>query len=111
MNKKEVILSINPCIYGLNHHDPSVALISNGEILFGLEEERINGIKGSKGLFPAEAVKMCLDYCDFGWKDITRISIGYDPKLWMKRLHLELSRILQNHNRAGNKGQLYNFNT
>lgn len=107
MKKKEIILSINPCIYGLNHHDPSVAIVSNGEILFGLEEERINGIKGSKGLFPARAIKMCLDYCNLGWRDITRISIGYEPGLWMRRLQLELSKIIQNNYQAGSIAYLY----
>lgn len=52
MKKREYILSINPCIYGLNYHDPGAAIISDGEILFAIEEERLNGIKGSKGVFP-----------------------------------------------------------
>ena len=48
MKKSEYILSINPCIYGMNYHDPGAAIILDGEILFAIEEERLNGIKGSK---------------------------------------------------------------
>ena len=93
MSEKEYILSINPCIYGLNYHDPCAAIISNGEILFAVEEERVNGIKGSKGLFPEKAICLCLKYCNLCWDDITKISVGYDPKLWKGRLTLELLNI------------------
>ncbi len=41
MKKREYILSINPCIYGLNYHDPGAAIISDGEILFAIEEESL----------------------------------------------------------------------
>lgn len=96
-SKKEIILSINPCIYGLNHHDPSVALISDGKIVFAVEEERTNGIKGSKGIFPINSIKVCLDYCDLEWEDVTNIAIGYDPHLWKERLNLELMAIIRKH--------------
>lgn len=94
MKKREYILSINPCIYGLNYHDPGAAIISDGEILFAIEEERLNGIKGSKGVFPELSIKTCLDYCGIDKNQISCITIGYNPELWMKRLQLELDNII-----------------
>lgn len=94
MNRREIILSINPCVYGLNYHDPSIAIIIDGKVAYGIEEERINGIKGSKGMFPTNSIKEGFNYCGLSWEDITGIAIGYSPKLWMKRLDLELSKII-----------------
>ena len=34
--KNEILLGINPCIYGLNYHDPSVVVFINGEVVFGI---------------------------------------------------------------------------
>ena len=94
MKKSEYILSINPCIYGMNYHDPGAAIILDGEILFAIEEERLNGIKGSKGIFPELSIKACLDYCGIDKNQISCITIGYNPELWMKRLQLELVDII-----------------
>lgn len=77
MKTREIILGINPCTYGLNYHDPSIALIENGRVIYAVEEERLNGIKGSKGIFPIESIKAGLDYCDLLWEDISGIAIGY----------------------------------
>jgi carbamoyltransferase len=50
-------LGINPCIEGINYHDPSVALVSEGGTLFAAEEERFNRVKGSPGQFPLRALQ------------------------------------------------------
>lgn len=97
----EYILSINPCVHGLNYHDPSVAIISEGKILFAIEEERLNGIKGSKGIFPAKAIKYALDYCRIKESDITGIAVGYDPMLWQERKETELLSILRKNTTTG----------
>lgn len=91
---KEYILSVNPCIYGLNYHDPGAAIISDGEVLFAIEEERLNGIKGSKGLFPSLAIQACLDYCGITKNQINCVTLGYNPDMWMQRLQLELDDIV-----------------
>lgn len=93
--KNEILLGINPCIYGLNYHDPSVVVFINGEVVFGIEEERCNRIKGSKGIFPSSAIKQSLIHCNLTWDDIDAIVIGYDPALWMDRLNLEILDIIQ----------------
>ena len=71
--KNEILLGINPCIYGLNYHDPSVVVFINGEVVFGIEEERCNRIKGSKGMFPSSAIKQSLIHCNLTWDDIDAI--------------------------------------
>lgn len=43
--KKEILLGINPCIYGLNYHDPAVVVLIDGRVAFGVEEERCNRVK------------------------------------------------------------------
>lgn len=92
--KKEYILSINPCIYGLNYHDPSVAIFEDGKILVAVEEERLNGVKGAKGFFPEKAIEKCLNIANLKISDINKIAIPYDPNLWGERLDLELDNII-----------------
>lgn len=106
----EYILSINPCVHGLNYHDPSVAIISEGKILFAIEEERLNGIKGSKGIFPAKAIKYALDYCRIKESDITGIAVGYDPMLWQERKETELLSILRKNTTTGNGSLVFDTN-
>ncbi len=106
VKNKEYILSINPCIYGLNYHDPGAAIISEGKIMYLVEEERLNGIKGSKGIFPSESIKRCLDFCGITWNDVTKIVIGYEPEKWMERCDLELEDIIVKN--KSNSDNLYN---
>ena len=86
MKKSEYILSINPCIYGMNYHDPGAAIILDGEILFAIEEERLNGIKGSKGIFPELSIKACLDYCGLDKNQISCITIGFAGQVYNRML-------------------------
>ena len=111
MEKKEIVLSINPCIFGLNYHDPAVAIISEGKILFGIEEERINGVKGSKGIFPTHAVKVALTHCGCTEDDITKIAVAYDPCLWKKRLDLEMTKIIYDNIGKNTGEQEYQVNS
>ena len=37
--------------FGSHVHDPSVAVVKDGKLLFALEEERLNRFKTSPGLF------------------------------------------------------------
>lgn len=109
MNKKYV-MSINPGDYGLNYHDPSVALFDENGLIVAIEEERLNNIKGSKGLFPINAVKACLEYEKIQLDDIDKISIGYSPKLWKNRMNLEMELILKKACQLGDdEKQKYDF--
>lgn len=92
---KKYVLSINPGDYGLNYHDPSVALFDETGLIVAIEEERLNNIKGSKGIFPKNAVRECLKYAKIDLKDVDKISIGYSPDLWKNRMNLEMEGILK----------------
>ena len=58
MSKDYFILGLN--IY---HGDSSACMMKNGEIIFAIEEERINRIKHWAGL-PIESIKACLKHAN-----------------------------------------------
>jgi carbamoyltransferase len=72
-------------ILGLNafHGDASAALLSNGQLVAAVEEERFNRIKHWAG-FPALAAKDCLRAIDPA--DLGHVAISRDPRahLWRK---------------------------
>lgn len=82
---KEFILGLNPGSHGLNYHDPSVCLLDENGIVFAIEEERLNRIRHSCGMFPEKAVEMCRKYADQMGGVIKFIAIGHQPQLWGKR--------------------------
>src|SRR5579872_133943 len=72
-------------ILGLNafHGDASAALLSGGQLIAAIEEERFNRVKHWAG-FPAMAAKACLQEIDPC--DLAHVAISRDPKahLWRK---------------------------
>ena len=68
-----IVLGLN-----INHADSSACIIKNGELLFAIEEERINRIKHWAGL-PMESIKCCLYYTKISINEITDISINSNP--------------------------------
>lgn len=72
MKKSEYILSINPCIYGMNYHDPGAAIILDGEILFvgDREEDWITERLDGNSIF---TFTICVEnpeysaFGEFGW--------------------------------------------
>src|SRR5437868_1470713 len=72
-------------ILGLNafHGDASAALLSNGQLIAAVEEERFNRIKHWAG-FPALAAKDCLRGIDPA--SLAHVAISRDPRahLWRK---------------------------
>src|SRR3954471_5079092 len=72
-------------ILGLNafHGDASAALLSDGQLVAAVEEERFNRIKHWAG-FPALAAKSCLREIDPA--ALAHVAISRDPKahLWRK---------------------------
>ena len=67
----------NKYILGLNiyHADSSACIMKNGEIVFAIEEERINRIKHWAG-FPLESIKACLQYTNINLDQIDFIAIN-----------------------------------
>ena len=44
--KREILLGINPCIYGLNYHDPAVVVLIDGRVVYYTEpKENTLGVK------------------------------------------------------------------
>ena len=72
-------------ILGLNafHGDASAALLSNGQLVFAIEEERFNRIKHWAG-FPALSAKACLE--GTAAADLEHVAISRNPRshLWAK---------------------------
>ena len=78
---KEIVLAINPCIDGLNYHDPACAIFVNGELVFAAEDERFTKIKSSPGVFPNQAIAIGLSTIGAEMKDVNVIAIPYNPDL------------------------------
>jgi len=68
-----IILGLN-----CNHADSSACIIKNGELLFAIEEERINRIKHWAGL-PLSSIEEALKYTNIEIEQITDISINTNP--------------------------------
>ena len=61
-------------------HNASAALISNGQLLSAVEEERLNKEKYTNA-FPYNSIKFCLDQNKMTFDDIDAIAIGWNPYL------------------------------
>jgi carbamoyltransferase len=68
-----IVLGLN-----INHADSSACIIKDGQLLFAIEEERINRVKHWAGL-PIESIKFCLKYTGISTNEITDISINSNP--------------------------------
>jgi carbamoyltransferase len=68
-------------ILGLNYifHDSSACLVSDGNLLVAIEEERLSGDKHSQK-FPDRAIKRAMDYCNIRPKDIDHIAVSFNPR-------------------------------
>lgn len=75
------ILSFKPAIGLYGQHDPAAALFEDGELIFGIEEERLTRDKHAPHTFPRQAIQACLDYRDIALSDIDQIVLPYDPQL------------------------------
>ena len=68
-----IILGLN-----CNHADSSACIFKDGNLLFAIEEERINRVKHWAGL-PLAAINECLKNTNININDITDISINTNP--------------------------------
>ena len=83
-----IILGIN-----CNHADSSACIIRNGELLFAIEEERINRIKHWAGL-PCASIEACIKYTNINLIDITDIAINTNP---FSNIHNKVLFFLKNY--------------
>ncbi|MBK1906214.1 carbamoyltransferase N-terminal domain-containing protein [Burkholderia contaminans] len=54
-------------------HDPAIAIVRDGEILYAVEEERVSRVKG-EWCFPHRALDHALGYCGIALKDVTDVA-------------------------------------
>lgn len=68
-------------ILGINafHGNSSACILKNNEVIFAIEEERINRIKNWSG-FPIESIRMCLNYAKKNLNEIKCIAINRNFK-------------------------------
>jgi carbamoyltransferase len=82
-------------ILGINayHGDVSAALVRDGVLVAGMEEERFRRIKHCAG-FPAAAIRACLEGSGAAGGDIDAFAISRNPRahLWRKALFLLRNR-------------------
>lgn len=81
---EKYVLSFKPAIGEFGFHDPSAAIFRNSEILYAVEEERLNRQKHAAGDFPQRAIQACLEYPDINLSDVDKIILPYNPKLQTK---------------------------
>ena len=72
-------------ILGINafHGNSSACILKNNEIVFAIEEERINRIKNWSG-FPSQSIRMCLNHVNKDLNDIKCIAINRNSKSNLK---------------------------
>jgi carbamoyltransferase len=76
----EYVLAFKPSpIFG--NHDPSAALFEDGELIFGVEEERYTRQKHAVSVFPEQSIRACLSHGELEMMDLERVLIPYDPAL------------------------------
>ena len=83
-----IILGIN-----CNHADSSACIIKDGELLFAIEEERINRIKHWAGL-PFKSIDACLKHTNINLSDITDIAINTNP---LSNIHHKIIYFFKNY--------------
>ena len=87
------VLSINPCVANLGSHDPGAVLMRDGEICFGVEEERFTREKHAMNTFPHQAIEACLDSEEIGFSDLETVVIPWRPRSFPKLLPERYRRI------------------
>ena len=89
----EYVLSINPCIPPLGSHDGSAVLFEDGELVFGVEEERLTRQKHAPETFPAESIRACLEFADIDLSAVRKVTVPWEPELFRKSLSQNLRQV------------------
>ncbi len=87
-------LSFKPAVGPFGVHDPSAAMLKNGRLVYGIEEERLCREKHAETTFPEQSIRACLDYCSLKLSDLDEIVLPYDPRLMWNVAGYDLRRRL-----------------
>ncbi|WP_123538502.1 carbamoyltransferase family protein [Halosimplex salinum] len=80
------VLSFHPSVRMFGSHDPSAVIFRDGELVYGVEEERLTREKHAVNTFPEQAIRACLDHCDIGLRDVDKILLPWEPELYRQSL-------------------------
>lgn len=90
----DYVLSFKPAIPGFGEHDPSAVIFRNGEMVFGVEEERFTREKHAINTFPEQSIRACLAYCDVDFSELSTVVLPYDPELGTRMFRYQLRQAL-----------------
>jgi carbamoyltransferase len=76
--------------------DASSSIVKDGEIVYAIEEERLNRIKHYSGI-PFLSIDECLKYSGIRIEELDKIAIGWNPYFgWITRTSESLKSIISN---------------
>ena len=78
------------------HVDPAVAVVKNGKLIAYSEEERHIRYKHAKNIYPAEALKYCLNVANVTLEDVDAIAVNWNLPAYndgtMKRFYESMEK-------------------
>ena len=86
-----------------NHADSSAVLFVDNELIYGVEEERLNRVKHWAG-FPENSVRQCIKY--IGGKNIEEINIAVNTNL-LSNIKEKIFFTLKNYIFGSKKFEIY----
>lgn len=92
-----LILGLNGCLsppsddfmperWPLHYHDAAAVLVDDGEVVAGVEQERLNRIKHTTR-FAGEAIRACLDTAGKTLRDVDRVAFFVDDQYTDRELY------------------------
>jgi predicted NodU family carbamoyl transferase len=92
-----LLLGLNGCLspvtddfmperWPLYYHDAAAVLIRDGQVVAGIEQERLNRIKHTTR-FPGAAIRFCLDAAGAALPDLDRIAFFFDEQYTDRELY------------------------
>jgi len=82
----QYVLSINPGIKNLGSHDTSAVLLRDGDIVFGVEEERFTRTKHATNTFPERSITACLEAAEIDIDAVDTVVVPWVPSKFPREL-------------------------
>jgi carbamoyltransferase len=86
-NSRMIVLGINAFSY-----NPSACLVRDGRLTSFCQEERLNRLKGSYGLFPSKSIDWCLSSQGLKLGDVDRIAFCWGCDKYPSRMLFSLAK-------------------
>jgi carbamoyltransferase len=73
-----------PLVLGFNStHDAAAAIVSGGDVVMAVEEERLSRVKHHFGM-PRRAMELCLQAAEASWETLEHVAFYMNPTLWLR---------------------------